>query len=930
MAHDDKPFIVGIDLGTTNSAVSYADLRNDQNRPEIKIFRIPQLTGPGEFAQRTILPSFLYLPGPYDISSSAISIPWEPEPDSFVGFFAREHGAKVPARLVSSSKSWLCHGNVDRRAKILPWGSGEEIFKVSPVAATAAFLGHIRKAWNSWRGGDEEQHLENQLVVITVPASFDEVARDLTLEAAKMAGFHEVTLLEEPLAAFYSWLIRHESQWMKFVAPNELILVCDVGGGTTDFTLIALRDVDGSPRFERIAVGDHLILGGDNIDFALARLVEKQAGKKNMNLSSDRWKALCHQCRQAKERILSGQTDSERITLMGEGGRLIAGILSAEIRREELEATVVEGFFPVVDPGTNQQPILRKGISELGLPFESEPAITRHLGWFLNHHARDVEKILGKPPIPDVILFNGGSLKPAVIQNRIRQAIRHWFQVTDEGLPRVLENPEPDLAVALGASYYGLVKTGRGVRVGSGSPRGYYLGISAPSHPEIIEEETRKVAVCLVERGLEEGSHINLKDKRFEVLANQPVSFDLYSSSYRAGDRSGDLVEIDTSLTALPPVQTVVQFGKKGMKTSIPVEIEADYTEIGSLALWCRSLSSSHRWRLQFQLRGTDSGSPVADSEVFDEQLVKQAGWEIERAFQPAAGNDSRSSLVKEIASLVERPKEKWPLSFVRRITDLLIGNKDARTISPEHESRWLNLAGFTARPGFGDSYDAQRIRELWKIYQQGPIFPRHQQVISEWWILWRRVAAGLNSGQQRQIIQDLTSTMIPKKGLPQKVPTQQHLEIWMAVANLERLLVGDKIRWGRYLLGEIKPKKTKPQLFWALSRMGARELLYGPVDRVIPPAEAKSWIQTLMEQNWRNPKPVLSAVIQMARRTGDRARDLEPAFIDQLSQWMERHDTPAESIQCLREIVPLASKEETEMFGESLPAGLVLHMKHP
>ncbi len=926
MDHEGKKFVIGIDLGTTNTAVSYADLRPEHKLPEIKIFRIPQLIGPGEFAPQAILPSFLYIPGSYDISSTAIAIPWEKESKPFVGVFAREHGSKVPARLVSSAKSWLCHDNVDRKAKILPWGADEEVFKVSPVAATAAYLQHIRKAWNNWRGADEELHLENQMVIITVPASFDEVARDLTMEAARLAGIQDVTLLEEPLAAFYSWLTRHEAQWPRHLTAHDLILVCDVGGGTTDFTLISLREAEGGPRLERIAVGDHLILGGDNIDFALARMVETKVGKKSMALTLDRWKTLCHQCRQAKENILGHKTEKERITIMGAGGSLIAGTLSTELGRKELEEIILEGFFPLVDSKKLAPPAIRKGISEIGLPFESEPAITKHLGWFLERHAEDVRKLHNKRPMPDVILFNGGSLKSAAIQMRIRQAICRWFQEGDERLPRVLDNPHPDLAVALGASYYGLVKSGRGVKVGSGSPRGYYLGISTKPDQQASETpDQKKYALCLVERGLDEGSRIVLENKKFEVLANQPVSFDIYSSSYRASDRTGDLIEVDNSLSPLPPIQTIVQFGKKGVKTSIPVTIEADYTEIGSLALWCRSLASNHRWRLQFQLRGALSGFSVAESEVFDEDSVRAACSAIAKAFQSGSSNAERTNLIKELAGLVERPKEKWPLSFIRRLCDDLLDNVPVRGLSPDHESRWLNLVGFALRPGFGDSLDSHRIKILWKVYQQGPVFSKHPQVASEWWILWRRVAGGLNPGQQRQIIQDLSAMILSKKGTPQKIQVQEQLEIWMAIANMERLSVNDKIRWGRHLLRELKPKKTKPQLFWTLSRLGARELLYGPVDRVIPAHEAADWIRSLLDQNWRNPKPVMAAVIQMARKTGDRVRDLPADLLDQISAWLNLHDASLESQKYLQQVIPLASKEKTDLFGESLPMGLVM-----
>jgi molecular chaperone DnaK (HSP70) len=928
---DDQRYIIGIDLGTTNSAVSYVDLNDKDNRgARIRLFPIPQLTGPGEISRLPVLPSFLYIPGDYDISKESLAADGGAHGDHFAGAYARDHGAKVPARLVSSAKSWLCHANADRKAPILPWGASKEVQKISPIQTTAAYLRHIRTAWNR-RQSDDEAFLEHQMVIITVPASFDEVAREMTLEAANAAGMNRVILLEEPLAAFYSWLMTHEQEWHTWVKPNDLILICDVGGGTTDFTLIYLREVDGSPRFERIAVGDHLILGGDNIDLALARGIETQFSKTRHSLSGDRWKTLCHQCRQAKETLLDGRSDSQKITLMGEGGQLIAGTLTATLKYKEVSETILNGFFPLVNSGEEKSQAVRKGITEFGLPYEQEPAITRHLCWFLERHMSDVTSFLGKDrPEPDIILFNGGSLKPAVIQERIRVAIRQWFRQPDDTLPRVLENPDPDLAVAMGAAYYGRVKIGQGVRVGSGSPRAYYLGVAGQTEANERDEKDQKQAICLVERGLEEGTDIELQDRQFEVLTNQPVTFDIYSSSFRSGDRCGDLVTIDDSLTPLPPIQTVIQYGKKGIQTRIPVHIAAGYTEMGSLALWCRSLKSPHRWHLQFQLRTVSAPVPVGDQEVFESSVVDEVREMVRKAFSDEASDTQLASLAKDISKRIERPRDQWPLTFIRSIADELIQLENVRTASPVSESRWLNSLGFCMRPGFADALDPHRMKKIWQIYIQGMHHPNHLQVQSEWWIMWRRVAGGLKPGRQRQFFQDLTPILFPGKGARKKVPHQQRLEIWMAVANMEHLLAKDKIKCGRRLLSEIKPKKSRPQHFWSLSRMGARELLYGPVDRVIPAKEVAAWIETLLSINWRDPRPIAAAIAQLARRTGDRTRDLNPADMERIMAWMTRDAQRKQQIQShiryLKEVVPLEKQEQTNMFGESLPAGIILH----
>ncbi len=927
-ATDKYRYIIGIDLGTTNSAVSFIDLENElteKKKKNIRVFNVPQLVGAGEIGKHPVLPSFLYIPGDYDISQDTLIQHFKTEEKRFAGVFARDHGSKVPGRLVSSAKSWLCHDKADRHAKILPWGSGDEVGRVSPVEATSLYLNHIKRSWNAEMGDDESLYLENQFIVITTPASFDEVARDLTVEAAKMAGLKKITLLEEPLAAFYSWLIRHESDWEKYVKPNELILVCDIGGGTTDFTLITLKETEGTPRFERIAVGDHLILGGDNIDLALARRVEMAFGKNKPNLTGDRWKNLCHQCRQGKEAILDGKSDSERITLMGEGSSLIGGTVSADLTRDILEEVILDGFFPSVTASAQKKITGRKGISEFGLPYEQEPAMTKHLGWFLEHHKETVQALLDKSHAPAHILFNGGSLKPEIITEKIRSAVRFWFNEADETLPKVMENNQPDLAVALGASYYGMAKIGKGVRVGSGSPRSYYLGIATGGNEA-------KQAVCIVERGLDEGSFIELAEKKMTVLTNRPVSFDVFSSSYRSGDKCGDVVAIDETLTELPPVQTVIKYGKKGVQENIPVKIEAEFTEIGTLVLWCRSLNSDHRWQLNFQLRTENGAGAVAETEVFEESVVEEACGVITTAFLSKGNGGSNASAMltgipKTITGIVNKPKNRWPLSFIRTLSDEMLKNIENRSVSAEYETRWLNLTGFTLRPGFGHGFDEERLRSLWKIYKKGTRFPNNPQVAKEWWILWRRTAAGLTAGQQRQFFQDASKFLFKAKGKngEKKLPPQEKTELWMAIANMERLLVKDKVRLGEQLLSELT-KKSPQQYFWALSRLGARDLLYGSVDRVIPPLQIESWLKRLISTRWDNISFVVPAIVQMVRKTGDRVRDIDADLLERVIAFMMKHGVAESKIRPLFEVVAMSETEEKAIFGESLPSGLIMH----
>lgn len=929
MDFQDKQFVIGIDLGTTNSAVSYVDVPAlktamakggalpDKNSL-IKVFNIPQLTGHGEFTKIPVLPSFLYIPGEYDISKEVLKHPWKKREDLFAGSFARDHGSKIPSRLVSSAKSWLCNPGVDRNAKILPWGSlGFE--KVSPVIATAEYLTHIRSAWNHFVK-DEDQFLENQFVVITVPASFNEEARDLTMEAVRAAGFGSmVTLLEEPLAAFYSWLIQHEQDWNLHIKEDDLILVCDVGGGTTDFSLITLKAAQGSPRFERLAVGDHLILGGDNIDLALAKRVESKF-RSAAGLTSDKWKTLCHRCREAKERILENGDSAVRITLKGEGRALISGTLAADLTQEDVETVLLSQFFPDVDTADLNAMDTGKEIADFGFPFERESSVTKHMVLFLEKHRENVRQALSKDdPIPDFILFNGGTMKPALVQTRIRQAIQKWFKTNDPQKPQILENNRPELAVSIGASYYGLVKQGAGVRVGSGSPRSYYLGVALKSNEE-------HKSVCIVERGLDEGSVINLPEMAYEVRTNEPVSFDVYSSSFRSGDRAGTLISIDESLTPMTPVQTIIRFGKTGEKKVIPVTLGAEYTEMGTLAMYCRSAVSDHQWKLQFQLRDSQQGDDVAEAEVYDDALIDQVCDRVGQVFGNKTPKDNElTGIIKQIEQMVEQGKGNWPLSFLRRLADRLLLVEGSRMFSPEHEVRWLNLTGFCMRPGFGDAFDEERARQLWKIYLTGVQFVKNPQNRLEWWIFLRRIAGGLKAGQQRQFYQDTASFLVKAKANKGKLSPQEQMEVWMAAGNMERLLVKDKVILAKALLPLLQPGKKQDRLFWALSRLGARELLYGSLDRVVPSAEVARWFQRVKKIKWDKQDPIQNLVAEMARKTGDRTRDLDPGISSEIVRWLEERDSSPSLIKMVAEKIPMALNEKSAQFGEGLPAGLVL-----
>ncbi len=938
-------YIIGIDLGTTNSAVAYVDLACEEGEPghrAIRLFEIPQLVAPGEVALRPVLSSFLYLPGPYELSEGGTALPWDDKRDYGVGEFAREQGGLVPGRLVSSAKSWLCHGGVDRTAPILPWGAAEGVRKMSPVEASARYLQHIREAWNEGMAEqDEACRMEEQRVMLTVPASFDEVARELTVAAAREAGLTRVILVEEPLAAFYAWLSRHEKDWADRMRAGQIILVCDVGGGTTDFTLVAIREGERGLRFDRLAVGDHLMLGGDNMDLALGRQLEARLAGRPGKLESKRWQQLCHQCRKAKETLLGKEEEGAAVdvVVMGSGGKLIADTMKGTLTRAEVSRLILEGFFPVVPLEEVPRESRRKGLSEWGLPYVQDPAVTRHLGAFWKRFESLMSRETGRAVLyPDLLLFNGGALTPATVRSRIREVVSLWFRgEAGEGwVPEELENPKPDLSVAVGAAYYGLVRMGEGVRVGAGSPRAYYVDVEAQG---AASDSGCLRAVCLVPRGTEEGFEVRLERPAFEVLANQPASFQLFSSSTRLGDGLGEIVELaQEEINRFPPIRTVLRFGKKGVARRLPAELAVRLTEVGTLDLWCRSLETPHRWQLRFDVRQEtdlrDAEGP-ASGEILDQAVIEEARDRIRTAFlgKAAAGENSPERLVKGLSAVLRMQKEKWSTPLVRSLSDTMLEVRKGRTASPQHEARWFNLLGFCLRPGIGDPVDEWRMKEVWRVYLQGLCFPRQVTCRSELWIFLRRVAAGLSVGHQWRVYQQLAGYLQspvakrkkPDTQLPKRLNAQEEVEVWMALANFERLPVETKVELGRLLLEKIR-KKTRPQELWALGRFGARVPLYGPVDRVIPTREASSWVKTLLSFGLPVREAMAQTLVQLCRPTGDRERDLTQKDRQEVAEWLGQLPRQERFLDLLTNPeAAWADQEQAWIFGETLPTGIVL-----
>ena len=879
-------------------------------------------------AARPLLPSVRYHPAEGELAAADRQLPWPfADPgevaDVIVGELARERGARTPGRLVASAKSWLSHAGVDRTAPILPWGAAAEVAKISPVAASASTLAYIRAAWNHQF---PRQPLERQELVLTVPASFDEAARALTVEAARLAGLPQLRLLEEPQAACYDWLYRHQGDMATALGEARLLLVCDVGGGTTDLTLIQIEPDNVGPKLTRIGVGDHLMLGGDNMDLTLARTVEARLGGGRLNAGE--LSQLWQQCRNAKERLLADAAPEQAtVTVLGSGARLIGGARSVQLSRDEVRTLLVDGFLPVVELG--EQPRGRRAaVVEFGLPYAADPAISRHLVAFLAHHAGAARQALGErtpadgPALPDAVLLNGGVFHGAALAGRLLDILAGW---RGEPLAR-LDNPEPDLAVARGAVAYGLARRGQGLKIGGGSARSYFLVVDSGGR--------QKQGVCLLPRGAEEGREIRL-DHTFSLRLGAPVQFHLLSSTGDAVHLPGELVALDAEEFApLPPIATVIE-SEAGVG-EVPVQLLAQLTEVGTLEVDCvaaaqpsppallpagEGSATQGRWRLAFQLRGGDAATLARLHPRFPEAAAR-----IER-FYGSRASDVDAKEIKMLRADLERllgKREGWETPLLRELFSVLWVGARRRRRSADHERLWFSLTGYCLRPGFGYPLDDWRARQLWTLYEQGVQYRQDAQSWAEWWTLWRRVAGGLDAAAQARLGEELITELRPLTGKAAgKQPGIEDMARLAAV--LERLPAARKVELGEVLLARLARRGESPQLWWAVGRLGTRVPAYGSAHDVAPATAATAWLERVLALDWKAVTPAAFAATLLARLSGDRERDLDEALRTRVIQRLRAARAPASWLRMVEEIATLDEADTGRMFGEALPPGLRL-----
>ncbi len=597
-------YIIGIDLGTTNCVVAYVDTQSvDAEHPAIQLFHIPQLVTPGNVEERDLLPSFLYLPTARDFPAGSLTLPWAEELSFAVGMLARTRGAEVPGRLISSAKSWLCHVGVDRTAPILPWGGGDDLKKMSPLEVSAQYLSHIRQAWDFQMARDNpDLVLEKQEIFLTVPASFDAAARELTVQAAERAGLPAVRLLEEPQAALYSWIESGGDRWRKQVKVGDVILVCDVGGGTTDFSLIAVSEDSGELELKRVAVGEHILLGGDNMDLALAYVVQQRLTAKGTKLDAGQIRGLSQGCRHAKEVLLQSATPKKQpLTILGRGSGVVGGTIRTDLTYDEVESTLVDGFFPHCEPSEMPKTGRRVGLQEMGLPYAADPGVTRHLAKFLTRQ-RTTESETRSFVHPTAILFNGGVMKATLLRQRLIEVLNGWLAPEGGSAVRTLEGTDLDHAVARGAAYYGLARRGKGVRIRGGAARSYYIGIET-SMPAVPGMPAPLKALCVTPFGMEEGTESDIPGQEFGLVVGEPAQFRFLGSTTRREDQLGAFIEDPgEDIEELTPLETTLSWiGQEGIM--IPARLRVHLTEVGTLELWAVSRDETHRWKLEFNVR---------------------------------------------------------------------------------------------------------------------------------------------------------------------------------------------------------------------------------------------------------------------------------------------------------------------------------------
>ena len=917
----DSRFLIGIDLGTTRCALAYLDRRSEASG--IKLFGISQLVDEGQIEARETLPSVLFLPE----DPAAVALPdWLDPKRPLTGAYAADLGFQVPGRFVHSAKAWLCHARMDRSAPILPLQSTLVTDKLSPVQATCCLLEHLIRAWDMrMAAGDPAATLVRQQVIVTVPASFDPVARNLTLQAINDAGIPDVLLLEEPQAAFYDYLYRNPKQMRRDLAKVQTVLVVDIGGGTTDFSLIGVTwpETGDHPSFSRLAVGPHLLIGGDNLDLAVAHLVDKAFRHKGRKLVSRQWLSILHQSRAVKEELLSGTSTAEsfRFTVSGAGSRVLARTLHEDIPAPQILDMILDGYFPQVAVDERPDKDQSLGLSEAGLPFTRDPAITRHLAEFLAE--QDV--------LPDAILFNGGTMASPILQERLLEVISRWRERAGAKKPlKMLKNPRPALAVSAGATYLGMVRAGMGHRIESGNPVSIYVGIGTDDEAEHLGHVPKQL-MCLLPRGSATETWIQVPDKTFGIDTGRKTAFYLYfTAAPPRNEGLGDLRAYDAGrFSDLPP--SVLDAASPGGIQH--VEIQVRLRETGLLEVRCHGVEDDQLHELHFDLSQPGAKSAAGR---------KAGGAKKSEACLDAGQDKAISALVKKLAGLPAKQapfnglfngledilstrRNDWPLATLRWLFDRFVG--EAKLQSDDQALIiYFRLLGFCLRPGCGAAGDEERLNRLWATLEDRS-FSGNTALWAEWWTLWKRVAPGLAPARQQQLLTLIEPLLFPPKrpGKEQRLADpHERKQLWRLVGHLERLPTGEKERIGSWILQAPATFGTDLLALYALGRLGARDLSYAGAQCLVSQDAANRWTAALLKRGTQGSSYQDWALRELARKTGDRLTQIDDVLRKQVLELLKKKARKKSFLEPVLKVQPLKQEDYAEYGGEQLPSGLV------
>jgi molecular chaperone DnaK (HSP70) len=928
-------FSIGIDLGTTNCALAFVPLRGNGRSEVLDVAQRATLSA---IAESTALPSFLYLPE--EAAAAQIETGAPDNEEWIVGLLARKRAAESPGRVVHSAKSWLCHHTADRSARFLPWGS-EDIdrhSKISPVRASALVLSHLKRAWNQrFADAGAEFDFDRQEITVTVPASFDAAAQRLTLMAALEAGFPDtVRLLEEPQAAFYCWLEQHDFATdlaARLTNDNDRmhLLVVDIGGGTSDFSLFKVRSQnDGSaPQIKREAVGDHILLGGDNVDLALAHLLEPRLTGERGKLSGAQWDDLVARCRDLKEKLFVSDAPPDEpcgISLPDRGSELVAALRTAQLTRAEIQNLILDGFFPECAPQAYPYRA-RSALKEWGLPYASDGAVTRHLAEFLR----------GRPRV-DAILFNGGSLRPEFVRERICQQVAKW----QGGIPPLaLENADPDLAVARGAALYGRILRHGTIRIEAGAAHAVFL--------EVLREPTSEAAqwgqpslVCVLPRGATSEQRFEITGLPLEVQTNRAARFQAYYSTRDSRSKAGDITNCsEEDHHALPPLETVIDVRDSTRATTvgtIPVKLIASANELGLLQVACVSTDPfiNECWPLEFNLRPHEQDSQKASKTVAVSNVpatkpnvtgraLETARARIKESFnRPANPRQplTATRILKNLEQVLEIPKSEWNAALVRALWRALESSSTRRKESADYEEAWLILAGFLLRPGFGVAGDHTRIDSLWLLRERGLYFPGKRSKIQEY-VLWRRLAGGLDQRRQEHIL----TPELDKIRMQMKVAP----ELILLAGSLERLPIATKTELATLFIASAanlaRGNKHSAPYFGALSHILSRAPLYAGPETVVSPDLVERAYGAFRTLDWAAPElaGAQTLFLRAARVVGNRNFDLPKALRHRIATQLENAGVSPQKTGKLKEFIPLRGDERISFHDEGLPPGLIL-----